>query len=82
MINISLSKNIIIHMFLCFTNKFGSSKQIIKLRERLNKILAKNTGQNFTKVEKDVERDYYMTADEAKKYGVVDEIIEKAKNGK
>ena len=59
-----------------------AAKQIIKLRERLNKILAKNTGQNFTKVEKDVERDYYMTADEAKKYGVVDEIIEKAKNGK
>jgi len=59
-----------------------AAKQIIKLRERLNKILAKNTGQTFAKVEKDVERDYYMSSDEAKKYGVVDEIIEKAKNDK
>jgi ATP-dependent Clp protease, protease subunit len=51
-----------------------TAKQIIKLRERLNKILAKNTGQSLEKVEKDVERDFFMTADEAKKYGLIDQV--------
>lgn len=51
-----------------------TAKQIIKLRERLNKILAKNTGQSLEKIEKDVERDFFMTADEAKKYGLVDQV--------
>ncbi len=51
-----------------------TAKQIIKLRERLNKILAKNTGQSFEKIEKDVERDFFMTAEEAKKYGLVDQV--------
>jgi len=51
-----------------------TAKQIIKLRERLNRILAKNTGQSFEKVEKDVERDFFMTADEAKKYGLLDKV--------
>lgn len=51
-----------------------TAKQILKLRERLNKILAKNTGQPFEKIEKDVERDFFMTADEAKKYGLVDQV--------
>jgi ATP-dependent Clp protease protease subunit len=51
-----------------------TAKQIIKLRERLNRILAKNTGQSVQKVEKDVERDFFMTADEAKKYGLVDQV--------
>ncbi len=51
-----------------------TAKQIIKLRERLNKILAKNTGQSFEKIEKDVERDFFMTSDEAKKYGLVDQV--------
>lgn len=51
-----------------------TAKQILKLRERLNKILAKNTGQSLAKVEKDVERDFFMTADEAKKYGIVDQV--------
>ncbi len=51
-----------------------TAKQIIKLRERLNRILAKNTGQPFEKIEKDVERDFFMTADEAKKYGLVDQV--------
>jgi len=52
-----------------------TAKQIIKIRERLNKILAKNTGQKLEKVEQDVERDYYMTADEARKYGIIDEVL-------
>lgn len=51
-----------------------TAKQIIKLRERLNKILAANTGQPVAKIEKDVERDYFMMADEAKKYGIVDTV--------
>ena len=51
-----------------------TAKQIIKLRERLNRILARNTGQTLEKIEKDVERDFFMTADEAKKYGLVDQV--------
>ena len=49
-----------------------TAKQILKLRANLNRILAKNTGQQLAKIEKDVERDFFMTADEAKKYGLVD----------
>jgi ATP-dependent Clp protease, protease subunit len=51
-----------------------TAKQILKLRAVLNKILAKNTGQALEKIEKDVERDFFMTADEAKKYGLVDKV--------
>jgi ATP-dependent Clp protease protease subunit len=51
-----------------------TAKHIIKLRERLNKMLAKNTGQDLAKIEKDVERDFFMTADEAKKYGIIDQV--------
>ena len=54
-----------------------SAKHILKIKERLNKILAKHTGQSVAKIEKDTDRDFYMTADEAKDYGIVDEIIEK-----
>src|SRR3970040_235726 len=52
-----------------------TAKQILKLRDRLNRILAKNTNQNLEKIEKDVERDFFMTADEAKKYGLVDKVF-------
>lgn len=51
-----------------------TAKQILKLRERLNKMLAKNTGQSLEKVERDVDRDFFMSADEAKKYGIVDQV--------
>ncbi len=51
------------------------AKHILKTKERLNKILAKNTGKTPDQIEKDSDRDYYMSADEAKKYGVIDEII-------
>lgn len=51
-----------------------SAKRIIAMRERLNKILAKATGQDLTKIEKDVERDFFLSADEAKKYGIVDMV--------
>ena len=52
-----------------------SARHILKMKDRLNKILAKNTGQPLEKVEKDSDRDYYMSAEEAKKYGVVDKIV-------
>lgn len=52
-----------------------TAKQIIKTRDRLNKILAKATGRPLAQIEKDVERDYFMDAEEAKKYGIIDEIF-------
>jgi ATP-dependent Clp protease protease subunit len=52
-----------------------TAKQILKTRENLNKMLAKNTGKPLAQIEKDVERDFYMDAEEAKKYGVIDEIL-------
>lgn len=52
-----------------------TAKQILKIRERLNKILAKNTGQKLEKIEKDVDRDFFMTSDEAVKYGLVDKVL-------
>ncbi len=52
-----------------------TAKQIIKIKQKLNKIMAGNTGKTQTEIEKDVERDYYMNADEAKKYGIVDKIL-------
>jgi ATP-dependent Clp protease protease subunit len=55
-----------------------TAKQMLKLRHRLNEIFSKNTGQKITLVEKDMERDFYMDASEAKKYGIIDEIITKA----
>ncbi len=52
-----------------------SARHILKMKDRLNKILAHNTGQSIEKIEKDSDRDFYMTAEEAKKYGVVDRIV-------
>jgi len=52
------------------------AKQILKTKKRLNEILAKHTGQKVSKVEQDTERDYFMSAAEAKKYGIVDKIIQ------
>lgn len=54
-----------------------TANQLVKLRERLNKILAENTGQKLSKIEQDVDRDFYMSADEAKKYGIIDEVYKK-----
>lgn len=51
------------------------AKEILRIKDRLNEILSHHTGQSLTKVKTDVERDYFMNADEAKKYGIVDEII-------
>ena len=52
-----------------------TAKHIVATRERLNKILAKATDQPLAKIEKDVERDYFMSSDEAKKYGIIDDIF-------
>jgi ATP-dependent Clp protease protease subunit len=54
-----------------------SAKHILKIKQKLNKILAKHTGQPVAKVERDSDRDYYMSSQEAKDYGIIDEIIEK-----
>lgn len=56
-----------------------NAKHILRTKDTLNKILAKNTGKSIAQIEKDSDRDYYLTADEAKKYGLVDELITKSK---
>lgn len=53
-------------------------RESIYLKNRLNEILAKNTGQKLAKIEKDMDRDFWMSAEEAKAYGIIDEVIEKA----
>jgi ATP-dependent Clp protease protease subunit len=52
-----------------------SARQIIKLKNKINEILAKHTGQDIKKIEKDTDRDFYLSAQEAKDYGVIDQII-------
>jgi ATP-dependent Clp protease protease subunit len=54
-------------------------KEGLRLKKLLNEILAKNTGQKLATIEKDVDRDYWMNAEEAKKYGLVDQVIDKSK---
>ncbi|MEI8339438.1 MAG: ATP-dependent Clp endopeptidase proteolytic subunit ClpP [bacterium] len=54
-----------------------TAKQILKIRAKLNKILSDNTGQTLARIEKDADRDYYMSADEAKKYGLIDKVLSK-----
>lgn len=52
-----------------------TAKQIIKIKDKLNKILARHTGQPLEKVEKDTDRDFYLSSEEAKEYGIIDEVI-------
>ncbi|MBI5644709.1 ATP-dependent Clp endopeptidase proteolytic subunit ClpP [Candidatus Kaiserbacteria bacterium] len=52
-----------------------TAKQILKLRGRLNKILAKNTGQKLDKIERDVDRDFFMDAAESVEYGIIDKVL-------
>lgn len=56
-----------------------TARQIIKIKDKLNQIIAKHTGQSISKIEKDTDRDFYLSASEAKEYGIIDEII-KGKN--
>ncbi|MFZ2976152.1 MAG: ATP-dependent Clp protease proteolytic subunit [Candidatus Moraniibacteriota bacterium] len=51
------------------------ARHILSIKKRLNEIMARHTGQKLEKVERDAERDYFMSAEEAKKYGIVDKII-------
>jgi ATP-dependent Clp protease protease subunit len=53
------------------------AKEILYLRERLNRELANNTGQSIEKIAADVERDYFMAAEEAKAYGLVDAVLDR-----
>jgi ATP-dependent Clp protease protease subunit len=55
-----------------------AAKQIVKTKQQLNQILAKHTGQSLSKIEKDTDRDFWLSAEEAKVYGVIDEIIKKS----
>lgn len=52
-----------------------TAKQILKMREQLNKILAKNTGQKLERIERDVDRDFFMSAREALEYGIIDKVL-------
>ena len=64
------------------------AKEILKIRERLNQVMAHHCGQPLEKIERDTERDYFLSADEAKEYGLIDEVItrtpekDKGTNGK
>ena len=51
------------------------AREILRLKERLNEMLVKHTGQSKEKIEKDTDRDYFMSAEEAKEYGIIDEVI-------
>jgi len=52
------------------------AEEILRVKEQINKILSRHTGQPLSKIEKDTDRDFYMTAEEAKKYGIIDKVIE------
>lgn len=59
------------------------AKEILRMKKELNKILAENTGQSLRKIEKDTERDFFMSAEEAMKYGLIDKVLKKEKaNGR
>ena len=58
------------------------AKEMVKMREELNKILAYHTGQSIERLEKDTDRNFWMSAEEAKKYGIIDEVIVKRKKPK
>jgi len=51
------------------------AREILRLREKINELLVKHTGQSVEKVQKDTDRDYFMSAEEAKDYGIIDEVI-------
>jgi ATP-dependent Clp protease protease subunit len=53
------------------------AREILKTREQLNRILAERTGQPLEKIERDTERDYYLSATESKDYGLIDQVIDK-----
>ena len=56
------------------------AQEILRMREDLNRILASHSGQNIRKIRKDTDRDYFMNAEEAKKYGIIDKVLDKRAN--
>lgn len=52
-----------------------NARQILKIKEKINKMIANNTGKTVAQIEKDADRNYYMSAEEAKKYGIIDKVI-------
>ena len=54
-----------------------TAREIIKTREQLNRLYAERTGQTYEKISADMERDFYMSADEAKTYGLIDKVVDK-----
>lgn len=56
-----------------------TAKHIVKIKDKINQILARHTGQKLAQIEKDTDRDFYLSADEAKAYGLIDEIIKTKK---
>jgi ATP-dependent Clp protease protease subunit len=56
-----------------------TAKQIIKLRDKINRILAEHTGQALEKVKEDTDRDFYLSAADAKNYGIIDTVIQSKK---
>lgn len=54
-----------------------NAEKILKIRKKLNEILAERTGQDLEKIERDTDRDYWLSSEEAKKYGLIDKVIEK-----
>ena len=73
---------VLIHQPLISGNMYGpasdlqiQAEEMLRLRQRLNEILARHTGQTLDRIEQDTDRDYFMSAEEAKAYGIVDEVI-------
>ena len=58
------------------------AREILRLRELLNEILAGNTGQNLTKIQQDTERDYFMSSAQAKEYGIIDHLMSRQESAK
>lgn len=58
------------------------AREILRLREELNEIMAHHTGQNIDRINRDTERDFYMSGDQAKEYGLIDAVITKREVGR
>ena len=58
-----------------FRDKQLEAKEILRIKDMLNKSMAEMTGQTFEKIEKDTDRDYFLSAEEAKNYGLIDRVI-------
>ncbi|MBN1576016.1 MAG: ATP-dependent Clp protease proteolytic subunit [Chitinispirillaceae bacterium] len=76
---------VLIHQPLISGNMFGpasdiqiQAEEMLRIRDNLNEILAKHTGQSIKKIAEDTDRDFFMSADEAKKYGIIDKIVKKS----